>query len=114
MRKLLFIICLFTSLFVNAQDKPIAEMNFTEATVNSLKFSVDSAEELKDINWDDIKEIFSENKPEDLILLEFEVNYPKDKKDAKKSYKFTSKGKSKNIDNTIAMAKKILNKLTKI
>lgn len=114
MRKILFITFLFASLFMNAQDKPIAEMNFTEATVNSLKFSVDSAKELKDINWDDIKEIFSENKPEDLILLEFEVNYPKNKKEAKKSYKFTSKGKSKDIDNTISMAKKILKKLIKI
>lgn len=111
MKKLLIVLFAFSYSFVNAQKDSNAELTFTESKVNSLKFSVDSSEELNSINWKDIKDVFLENKDQDSISLAFEL-----KKNAKRNlyYKFSIKGTSNNIDNLINRSKKIINVLHKL
>jgi hypothetical protein len=110
MKKLFLILFVFTSLLINAQEKPIAEMNINESTVNSLKFSVDSPIEFETINWKDIKEIFSENKKSDTISLAFEL---KRNSKNKFNYSFTVKGVSDNVDGLIKISKKAIRVLNK-
>ena len=111
MKKLLLILFAFTFSIVNSQEKQNAEINFTNTTVNSLKFRVDTKEELKSINWNDIKDIFLENKKSDSISLAFEL-----KKNAKSKihYSFIVKGKSNDIDGLISISKKAIKTLNKI
>ena len=111
MKKLLLILFVFTFSIYQAQEKNVAEVNFIESTVNSLKFSVDSPNEFKTINWKDIKEIFSENKKSDSISLGFEL---KKSPKRKTHYSFTIKGKSDDIDGIIKMSKKAIRVLNKI
>lgn len=111
MKKLLLILFAFTLSVSYAQEKNDAKISFTESTVNSLMFSVDSPNEFKTINWKDIKEIFSENKKIDSISLGFEL---KKSPIRKTHYSFTIKGKSDDIDGLIKMSKKAIRVLNKI
>lgn len=81
-------------------------------TVHSIKFSINSSEELKTINWNDTKETFKGNKPEDLIELAFEIDLPKSKNKFKSSYKIS--GKTKNIDSLIKKIEKGVTSISKI
>lgn len=76
MKKLICILFLFASLFVNAQEKRDVETT----TSTKLKFSFENNEDLKNFNWNDIKEYASENKPEEIITLEFNLAFPVEKK----------------------------------
>ncbi|WP_298884459.1 hypothetical protein [uncultured Polaribacter sp.] len=111
MKKLFLILFVFTYSTFYAQEKPVAEMHFIESSVKSLKFSVDSPEEFKTINWKDIKDIFSENKKTDTISIGFELN--KNAKN-KQQYSFTIKGISENVDGLISLSKKAIKTLNKL
>lgn len=111
MKKLLIITLLFTCLFVNAQDKSTTKEITTTST---LKFSFDTQEDLKKFNWNDIKEYASENNPEEIIHLEFVLNFAKNKNDTKTNAQFSAEGKSKNIDDLIEMSQKMLKISSKI
>lgn len=83
-----------------------------KVTVNAMKFSVNSAEELKTINWKEIKDSFKDNKPEELIELAFEIDLPASKNKFKSSFKVG--GKTKDIDVLIKKIKKGVKKMSKI
>lgn len=76
----------------------------TSVSVTSLNFEVDSAKEFDTINWDDIKEIFSENKPDEKVSLSFKIKAPKSKSKMRSEFKVTSK--TKDLDKMIALARK--------
>ncbi|KGL59561.1 MULTISPECIES: hypothetical protein [unclassified Polaribacter] len=81
-------------------------------TVHTIKYNVNSQEDLKGINWNDMKEIFKENKPEDLIEFAFEVDLPESKNKFKSSMKVS--GKTKNIDSLIHQMKKGAKAISKL
>lgn len=98
---------LFTKTIIAQEKNEInSEINFQESTVTYLKFSVDTVDELKSINWKDVKEIFSENDKNKTIELEFEIKIPKTKKINKANFSYKAKGLTKNIDNLIKKSKK--------
>lgn len=111
MKKLFLLLFLFAFSIAKSQVKPDAELNFTNTTVHSLKFTVDAKEEFKMINWKDIKDIFSKNKNTDSISLAFEL---KKNLKSKSKYSFTVKGTSENIDGLISLSKKAIKTLNKI
>lgn len=111
MKKILLILFLFAFSIAKSQVKPDAELNFTNTTIHSLKFTVDTKEELKKINWNDIKDIFSKNRNTDSISLTFEL---KKNLKSKSQYSFTIRGASENIDGLILMSKKAIKTLNKI
>lgn len=80
--------------------------------VHAMKFSVNSSEAFKTINWKEIKDSFKENKPEELIELTFEIDLP----DSENKFKstFTVAGKSKDIDSLIKKVKKGILTMSKI
>jgi hypothetical protein len=81
-------------------------------TIHTIKYAVSSQEELKAINWNDMKEIFKENKPEDLIEFVFEVDLPESKNKFKSSMKVS--GETKNIDSLIHQMKKGAKAISKL
>ena len=85
---------------------------YDEFKVHSIKYTVNSAEDLKSINWNDVKEIFKENNTEELIELAFEINLPNSKNKYKSSVK--AGGKSEDIDALIKIMKKGVKVITKI
>ena len=111
MKKIILLFFVLISTLINAQKNTNAEIRFIESSVKSLKFSVDSPEEFKSINWNDIKEIFSENKNSESISLAFELK--KNKKN-KFHYSFKIKGKSNDIDGIINTSKRTIKVLNKI
>lgn len=111
MKKLLLMLFVFTCSINYAQKQADSEINSTKSTVHSLKFTVDDAEELKTINWDDIKEIFSKNSKQDSISLGFEL---KSKSKNKTHYSFTIKGKTDDVDGLILLSKRAIKILNKI
>ena len=46
-----------------------ADKEGSKFTIHTIKYVVSSQEELKAINWNDMKEIFKENKPEEINYL---------------------------------------------
>jgi len=112
MKKLLFISALlFVTLgYSQKKEKPFATY-ISEPNITSLTFSVNSADELKTINWKDIKEIFSSNSKNQKIELAFEFDLPKSKNKMKGSFKIG--GISKDIDSLIKRAKKLVKGMIK-
>jgi hypothetical protein len=113
MKKLLFISALlFVTLgYSQKKEKPFATY-ISEPNITSLMFSVDSMGELKTINWKDIKEIFSSNSKNQKIELAFEFDLAKSRNTIKGSFKVG--GESKDIDNLIKRAKKLVKGMVKI
>ena len=104
--KNLFVLLLFTiSQLISAQE--IYEVKETRVKIQTLKIECESAKELANVNWTDIKEIIESNEPNDIVSLEF--GYPKalmSKDKVKSSFNFKIKGKSKDVLNIIKRAKK--------
>jgi hypothetical protein len=101
---------LFTSIVV-AQHKSVAineAINTdTEVKVTSMSFNVDSIKELENINWDELKTLFENNKDEEIIKMSFGVDIKKhENKKVSISTKLSVEGKSKDIDNLIEKSKK--------
>lgn len=111
MKKLAIVLFLFSSSLIVSQSKSIEvkdSINLdTDTKITSLIYSVDSAEELEKINWDDVKSIFETNKPNEIIKMTFRINEKEsnDKK-VKVSGKFSVEGKTEDIDGLINLCKK--------
>ena len=111
MRKIILIACLFVASYGFAQETDTK----TEVSIKSLKIQCDSPEDLKTVDWDDIREVINMNKPDEMISLEFGVhNEQETKTKISGSFNFTIKGKTKNIENMIARAKKGVKALEKM
>jgi hypothetical protein len=115
MKKLFFLAAFFLTISSYSQknEKPIAEYNFTDVKVTMLTFNVSASEDLKSINWNDIKEIFKNNKnPKQEVELAFKFDLPESKN--KISGEFKIHGENRNIDDIIVRAKKGVKGLIKI
>ena len=113
MKKILFITFLFTSLFMNAQDDIMSKaIKKTESSVTSLKYTVNSTEDIETFKWDEVKSFFENNKADQVIELGFKI----DLKESKNKFKgsFVVSGESKNIDSLTIKANKMLQGLIKI
>ena len=108
MKKIITILLIsFSTILFSQEDITMAEMN--ENKVTSLIFSVDSTDELKSINWVDVKEIFKNNKDEnEKVVLGFKVKDNKSNSKLKFKHSFEVKGKLSDLDGTIEMAKKMI------
>ena len=104
MKKLLTVLFLSIAMLSFAQEKK--EM-YVEIT--SLKFTVNSLDELKTIKWNDIKESVKKKNNDELINLEFVVDIPKTNNNSKLKYTYVVEGKSEDIDDLITSIKKGLN-----
>lgn len=114
MKKLLFISALFLVSFGYGQEKekPFIQ-KISDVKVTSLTFTIDSPEDLKSIDWKDIKEMFSYNTyDEQKIKFTFNYNLPKSKNKIKGS--ITIGGEQKDIESLIKRAKKMTKSLVKI
>lgn len=107
MRKILIVLSIICSTIVFAQREPI----LTKTAMVSLKWTVDSKQELAKIKWNDVREVFKDNVKTDTISLAFEL---KDFKKKKPKYSFQVKGKSEDIESLISMAKKGIKVLNRI
>ena len=85
----------------------------TISTVTSFGIKVDDVSQFKTINWDDIKDVFQTNKPEDAIEITIEMDFPETGK-IKGNSSMTVGGKTKDLDNLITRAKKVTKKFEKI
>jgi hypothetical protein len=111
MRKIILIICILCAGYGFAQDTD----KTNEISIKSLKIECDSAEDLKTVNWDDIREVINMNKPNETIALEFGVHHKRaTKAKVRGSFNFTITGKTKDIDNMITRAKKGVKALEKM
>lgn len=113
-KKILFSFLFITSLLGFSQEKkPNAVFDTTKVGVTSLQFSFTETEDLKSINWNDIKEIFNYNSDsEQFIELTFKVDLPESKNKVKGSFKI--KGKQKEIDDLINRSRKMIKGLERI
>lgn len=115
MKKKILLSFLFISSFLGFSQvkKPNAVFDITKVGVTSLQFSFTEADDLKSINWNDIKEIFSYNSDsQQFIELTFVVDLPESKNKVKGSFKV--KGKQKEIEKLINRSKKLIKGLEKI
>ena len=114
MKKLFILLFLFIFNFGFAQNETktteLSE-NF-EAKITAISYKVDSVEELKNIDWKGVKEIFSNNEDNQNIEISFAINLKKSKN--KLNAKFSVKGESKKIDSLITNSKKGIKGLIKL
>ena len=109
------------SLFTFSQDKnntetKTSERVFNEANVTELTLKSDEENGFKNINWKDIKDIFSENNKDQDIRITFIDEHEAILSDSLKDTKITMRkisvsGKSKDIDRLIRRSKKMIKKL---
>ncbi|QBA65223.1 hypothetical protein [Muriicola soli] len=104
----LFLLLSFTILQINAQRQSPASRQ-TEIAINALHITVDSFEELQDVDWSEIREIFRDNKSDEIISIGFSLkdqiqrnNYTMD------SFEFTLKGKTEEVESMISKTKRII------
>ncbi|CAL2102112.1 conserved exported protein of unknown function [Tenacibaculum sp. 190130A14a] len=111
MKKILLSAMLFTATISFAQE--VAKAEFKESKITSLVYTVDSLEELKTIDWKDVKEIFKDSK--DSIQLGFRVKNGKSEVNKLKyKHSFEIKSMPKDIDGSIDIAKRLIKVLEEI
>ncbi|MEY8020569.1 hypothetical protein ACA086_01185 [Muriicola sp. E247] len=104
---LLFLLFLIISQVSAQRDMPFSGQ--TDISVNALHFSVDSVEELQEIDWVEIRDLFRDNTPEEPIELGFLL-----KRQVKRetytmdSFEFTIKGKTEEVESIISKTQKII------
>lgn len=97
---------------LNAQQDGASSMH-AETSVNALHITVDSVEELQDIDWAEIRELFRENKPDSTIELGFSLREKVNrKKYTMNSFEFAIRGKSDEVASMISKTQKIIDSLT--
>lgn len=101
MKQITLIIVLFLSSISFAQNE--FENDF-DTHISSISYTVNTIEELKSIDWNDLKALFSENDGEKEIQIELELNL----KESKNKFEgiISIKGKTKNLDTII---KRVIN-----
>lgn len=107
MKNILICICLLMSSFSFSQTaKTDVDM---VVTINSLKFSTSSIEELEEINWEDVREIIKENNPETPFSLEIElIRSGKNRSKIKSNMSVKVSDASKNYELLIKRAEKAI------
>ncbi|QTE22033.1 hypothetical protein [Polaribacter cellanae] len=109
MKNVALLLVLFCSSILVAQKNKVT---ISEAQITSVSYTVSTIEELKIINWEKIEEIFKNNKPEEIIEMNFGIDLKESKYKIKSSIKIS--GESKNLDSLIVKAKKGVKSLIKI
>lgn len=111
MQRLVIVLMLLFVSFFYGQDEN-ASVIINESKITSLIYTVDSIQELKSVNWDDVIEIFKTNKKKDSIVFGFRVkNLNKEK--IKFKHSLTIKAEAENIDETIKIARNIITAIEK-
>lgn len=88
---------------------------FKESKVTSLIFTVDSVDELKTIDWDDVEEILKKNENTDeSIILGFKVKNQEKDSGLKFKHSFEVKSKVSDLEGVIEFAKKVIKVIVKI
>lgn len=114
MQQYLLLLALFIITKLTGQEE-VVTVQINDNNINSLVYTIDSVEELETINWDDIKEIFSENRGKDSITIGCRIKAKPLKDDCKKYvHSFRVKGTSEDIDGTINIAKRITKAIQKL
>ncbi|PKH50542.1 hypothetical protein CXF68_07455 [Tenacibaculum sp. Bg11-29] len=104
MKKNITILLVCISGVISSQEN-ITTAEIKESNINSLRFSV---EELKSINWNDIKDVFNENINKDKkIILGFNVKN-------NNIHSFEIKGSLSDLEGTIEIAKKVIKVIEKL
>ena len=89
------VLLLFTSILLaqhkNVEIKETINTN-TDVKIISMSYSVDSAKQLENINWDEVKSIFEDNNPEEKIELSFELDLKESKSKFKSAVTVYRKG----------------------
>ena len=96
MKKLVLVGLLLISININAQSK-----DKTKIKTTSLTFTVDTADELKTINWNDAKEFFEDNDENEEITLGIKVKKSGEVITSESKHNFLVTGKVKNLNNLI-------------
>lgn len=109
MRKIVIVAFVFCSMIVFGQEKPSVK----KSTINSIELSLDSSEDLKNIEWSTIKKIFRDKAKKDSISLSFKVKRKKNNK-VEFKHSFKVEGISEDIDELISISKKTIKVLDKI
>mgnify|MGYP007079509446 CR=1 FL=1 len=100
---------MFACLFINAQNKPTDEKH---SAITSIKYKVNSVKDAEEFNWKNVKQFFKDNKEEEIVKLEFEIDLINSENNFKSS--FVVSGETKNIDKIQVKADKMLKGLIKI
>ncbi len=90
----------------NAQEKK----GEATTTVSTFQLKAANLEELSDINWQDIRDIFKENSPEAPITLAFVVSTNMKQADAQ-NFRFKITGKTSELDQMIIASQKVLREM---
>ncbi|WBX76059.1 hypothetical protein PG911_15665 [Tenacibaculum ovolyticum] len=107
MKKIINILLVCISGVISSQEN-IKTEKIKESNINSLIFSVNTIKELKSINWNDIKDILNENRNKDKkIILGFNVKN-------NSMHGFEVKGSLSDLEETIKIAKKVIQVIEKL
>ena len=112
MKKITTLLLLFFVATSFAQKNKFIKNKVIETKVTSIFISANSIEELKTINWLELKESFNDNKQNDIIKLGFEIDLKESKNKLKNS--ITISGETKNLESLILKAKKGVKGLIKM
>lgn len=107
MKQLIITVLFFFVLTIQAQQE-IATVKVNDSKITSLIFTVDNLNELKTINWKDIKDMIKENKSNDSIALGFRVRSKDKTKRIAYDNSIVVKGKSEDIDDFIKINKRFI------
>lgn len=111
MKKILSLLFLLTSFIVTAQQEQATDKK-EYTTTQSFKYSVNTIENLEKLNFSDLKKVFKDNKPTDLIEVSFEIDLPKSTNKFKSNV--TVGVETKNLDSLIIRLHKIQKKIINI
>lgn len=110
MKTITLVLLLFsTSILFSQENKKNDKSN---VKVTSISYMVDDLEELENINWQDLREVFKNNNDKETIEMSFGVSLKKSKHKLKSSIKVS--GETKNLDSLIIKAKKGIKAISKI
>jgi hypothetical protein len=93
------------------------ELIESETAITAFKVKAENLNELKNFDWETVKEMFKENDEDQEITLEFEfVNNTPTDTSKKRLDNFTFKliGKTSHIDNMISKLKRMIDKITDV
>ncbi len=73
---MLFLLILSQIGICQSENTNLFKESKNKVSVECLKFTMDSVEELVPINWEHIQQLFENNESNKLVSLEFEVSIP--------------------------------------
>jgi hypothetical protein len=89
----------------------------SESAVTAFKVKAENLDELKNFNWETVKEMFKENDGDQEITLEFEFlnSIPSDtSKKRLDNFTFKLTGKTSHIDNMTSKLKRMIDKIADV